>query len=237
VQLLVFFIFGLRARGNCDKHQELLNIKLVEGHLHIKDQICEYIDRRNALASWSYLDYFLGTYNGRLLPERTSDRSRPASIHMPYLENSDHVGHCRIVKATNHETMPYFPGQWFPKRDVMDASGQFEACMLALLKPWRSITDIKERHEMFNDAFISFLSSAPEHIQTTIDNIQFFHECAENATSRQSNDEEFIEVNRADVDAVDIIQDSGEDIGENEPYDPLISEEDIRRALDRPFSA
>jgi hypothetical protein len=156
---------------------------------------------------------------------------------MPYLENSNHAGHCRIVKAANHETMPYFPGQWFPKRDVMDVSGQFEVCMLALLKPWRSITNIKERHEMFNNAFISFLSSAPKHIQTIINNIQFFHECAEKATSRQSNDKEFIEVDRADTDAVDIVQDSGKDIGENKLYNPLISKEDIRRALDRPFSA
>ena len=219
------------------QHQEIINIKLVEGRLHIKDQIREYIDRGNALASWSYLDYFLGTYDGRMLPERTSDRGRPASVRVPYLESSGRMDHCRIVKAANHETMPYFPGQWFPKRDVMDTSGQFEACMLALLKPWRSVTDIKGMHETFNDAFNSFLSSAPEHIQTTIDNIQFFHECAEKATTCQSIDEDFVNVTRADVDSDDDVQEPGEDVGESEPYDPLISEDDIRQALDRPFSA
>jgi hypothetical protein len=215
----------------------MLNIRLVEGRLHIKDQIREYIDCGNALASWSYLDYFLGTYDGRSLPERTSDRGRPASHRVPYLESSGHMNHCRIVKAANHETMPYFPGQWFPKRDAMDTSGQFEACMLALLKPWRSITDIKGMHETFNDTYNSFLSSTPDHIQTTIDNIQFFHECAEKATTRQSTNEDFIEVERADTDSVDDAQEPGEDIGESEPYDPLISEEDIIRALNRPFSA
>ena len=162
----------------------MINIRLVEGCLLVKDQICKYMDRGHALESWSYLDYFLGTYDGKVLPHRKCNRGRPAGIRIPYLDSSGRTNRCRILRAQNHNTMPYFPGQWLPKRDEDDSSGLFEASMLALLKPWRLLTDLKTFHESFADAFLLFLSTAPQHIQNTIDNIQFYHECADKATSR-----------------------------------------------------
>ncbi|KAF8263014.1 hypothetical protein EI94DRAFT_1807895 [Lactarius quietus] len=88
--------------------------------------------------------------------------------------------------------MPYFPGQWFPKRDFSNTNRLFEACMLALLTPWRSIADIKAETESFCDAYNSFLSSAPEHVLSTIHNIEFYHECAERASLRHEQDNEAI---------------------------------------------
>jgi hypothetical protein len=39
--------------------------------------------------------------------------------------------------------MPYFPGHWFPERDDDFDNSLYHASMLALLKPWRSLRDLK----------------------------------------------------------------------------------------------
>lgn len=215
----------------------MINIKLVEGRLLVKDQTREYMDRGHALDNWSYLDYFLGTYDGKILPDRTCNRGRPASIRVPYLESSDRTNRCRVLRSDKHETMPYFPGQWFPKRDIDDASGLFEASMLALLKPWRLLTDLKTGDETFQEAFQTFLSSAPQNVHNMIDNIQFYHECADKATSHRSADEEFGAVALTEVDYPSDTIDDNPNPGENEQFNSLITEEDIVHTTDRPFTA
>ena len=53
---------------------DLVTLEIVQGHLQIKDRALEYIDRGDTLECWSYLDFFLGTYDGPLLKERQSNR-------------------------------------------------------------------------------------------------------------------------------------------------------------------
>jgi hypothetical protein len=129
----------------------------------MKDQVREYIDRGDALEHCSYLHYFLDTYDAP--PSRQRRRStgvgRPLNKRIPYREGSNRQSHCRIVRSPGHETMPYFPGQWFPKKDDENTNGLFEASMLALLKPWRSLLDLKSSHETFRDAFDAFVAHAP----------------------------------------------------------------------------
>lgn len=159
---------------------------MVKGNLRIKDQLLEYIDWGDTLENWLYLDFFLGTYKGKNLPERMSACSHPASSQVLYQPGSGRDGHCRIVRASDHETMPYFPGPWFPKRDPNDENGLFEACMLTLLKPWRSLGSIKSEHNSFCSALDSFLSISPNHVHQMIQNIKFFHECCDRADTCQS---------------------------------------------------
>ena len=78
--------------------------------------------------------------------------------------------------------MPYFPGQWFPKQDPEDCNGLFKASMLALFKPWRSLTDLKQPEQTFQEAFQDFICEAPFETRRVIKNVQFFHECCEHAT-------------------------------------------------------
>ena len=95
----------------------MINVEIVEGKLRVKDQVREYMDRGDALESCSYLDYFLNTYDGKPSKEKTSTYGRRPNVRVPYRDGSDRQGRCRIIKAAGHETMPYFPGQWFAKRD------------------------------------------------------------------------------------------------------------------------
>ena len=59
---------------------EVINTEIIEGEVHMKDQISEYIDWGDALGSWSYLNFFLDTYNGRFLKEKTSSRGHNPNL-------------------------------------------------------------------------------------------------------------------------------------------------------------
>ena len=222
-----------------------VNVSMVKGNLHVKDQLLEYIDRGDALENWLYLDFFLGTYKGKNLPERTSARGRPASSRVPYHPGSGRDGHCRIVRASDHETMPYFPGTWFPKRDLNDENGLFEVCMLTLLKLWRSLGSIKSEHNSFCSALDSFLSISPSHVHKMIQNIEFFHECCDRADTRRAmkedvNDSSVYEDVEAEPTVENVVCAQGSDMDDaplQDTLDDIISEEDIIRAFDRPFCA
>ena len=141
----------------------MTSLEIVEGCLLLKDQMREYMDRGDLLETWSYLDFFLGTYDGKILKDTSSDvsRGRPANVRVPYRGHSDRPGRCRVLRAIGHETMPYFPGRWFAKRDDDEENGLFHASMLALLKPWRSLQNLKRPGQSFRDAFNEFMSTAP----------------------------------------------------------------------------
>jgi hypothetical protein len=216
---------------------DTVHIEIVEGRLRVKDQIKEYIDRGDALENWGYLDYFLGTYDGKILEPSTHGRA--PSSRVPYQEGSNRPGHCRVIRSGNHETMPYFPGQWFPKRQSTALGGLYEASMLALLRPWRSILDIKREDETFRDAFDAFMSDAPQSTQAVVENIQFFHECSDSAAAQRNANEE----NTGVGDDTELVDDethpstTNDRAPENDPFDSMITEEKIQLVLDKPFSS
>ncbi len=191
------------------------------------------------MENWSYFDFFLGTYEGKKLKEKTGTCGRPASERVPYRTESDRAGRCRIKRSDGHETIPYFPGQWFAKRDDENPNGLFEASMLALLKPWRSLSDLKEEHETFQQAFTTFLSIALEDTRNTVENIEFFHECSTSARQhRHPNDEDAVAM--GDTRRFDNGLDNCEihETEESEELEPEneITQEDVLTTLDTPFS-
>ncbi|KAG2737209.1 hypothetical protein P692DRAFT_201653472, partial [Suillus brevipes Sb2] len=77
--------------------------------------------------------------------------------------------------------IPNFPGKWFASRDIVEDLPLHCASMLALLKPWRCLSDLKDHAETFIEAFDRFRRSASSRVLDTIENIQYFHECSESA--------------------------------------------------------
>jgi hypothetical protein len=99
--------------------------------------------------------------------------------------------------------------------------------MLALLKLWRTITDLKESNQLFKAAFQTFISSAPPHILSTIDNIQFFHDCTDKASTRRSTDDNFVKLEQFEAESLDNTPEPTAPNGQGKPYELLISEQDI----------
>ena len=157
--------------------------------MQIKDQLKQYVDRGVDLAHSNLLDFFLDTYEGDLLPPSESGRGRKPNKRVPYLEGTKHGSKCRVVRSVGHETMPNFVGEWFPRRGVPELQQFYHASMLALLKPWRDIGDIKAGHETFMEAFDHFVAGADERTKQMIENIQYYHECVDSALDKRQRDE------------------------------------------------
>ncbi|KAH8976856.1 hypothetical protein EDB86DRAFT_2768594, partial [Lactarius hatsudake] len=143
--------------------------------------LIQYIDRGDALERWSFLNFFLGTYDGVMLKPKKKFAGHKPNTCVPYRTGCNRDGHCRIVRSASHETMPYFPGLWFAKRDNTTENGLFKASMLALLKPWHSLSTLKTEEESFRHAFDKFMSHAANNVRTTVSNIKFFHQCSDSA--------------------------------------------------------
>lgn len=54
------------------KDDEVVTLEMLDSRIYIKEQISEYINCGKLLETWNYLDFFLGTYDGKCLKEKTS---------------------------------------------------------------------------------------------------------------------------------------------------------------------
>jgi hypothetical protein len=72
----------------------MVTMTAVEGTLTIKDDLKDYVDKGTALAKCNFLDFFLNTYDGELLPPSASNRGRKPNERVPYLENTGHGTKC-----------------------------------------------------------------------------------------------------------------------------------------------
>jgi hypothetical protein len=108
--------------------------------------------------------------------------------------------------------------------------------MLALLKLWRNLTDIKQPKELFCDAYSSFISTTSEEICDTIENICFFHDCSD--TAQQCRDDSATDqgYDHAAVHIDDNFENldlpSHPEEEQSGEFESLISEEDIQQVLD-----
>ena len=173
------------------------------------------------------------------MKKKDSTRGRKPNMRVPYRDGCGRDTRCRIIKSPGHETMPFFPGQWFPKQDLEDENGLFKASMLALLKPWRSLSDLKETEQSFRSAYDVFFQNASSEVRRTVKNVQFFHECGEHARRRDQNLEAVDEPGQSTAwSDVQVLADGppARDEESTTNFDDFVTEDDIQRVLDQPHS-
>jgi len=165
-------------------------ITAVDGVLTLKDDLKDYSDRGDQLANFNVLEFSLNTYDGDELPNSDNTRGRPPNDRVSYLDNTGHGKRCRIIRTDGHESMPNVIGTWFPRNDVPKFYDFYCACMLALLRPWREIADLKHSNQTFEQAFNEFTSTADQSIMDIIANIQYPHECSDSAIKKRQQEED-----------------------------------------------
>lgn len=106
---------------------------------------------------------------------------------MPYIEGSGREHQARVVRSRNHETMPSFIGQWFPRNDDSRERPFYCASIMALLKPWRNLADIEG--SSFESSFETWSRSTTKSNRDIMENIQFFHDASHGAKRRRSEPE------------------------------------------------
>ena len=203
----------------------------------------EYVDHGNALAEFSYPDFFLSTYDAPLLHSENKLSKHHLNVRIPYLETSGRTKQCRILQSKGHETMPFFPGQWFPCSNDASQYPLYCATMLALLKPWKSLATLKPADSTFKETFDRFLANATPRIHNIIENIQYFYKTSDKASERRSDENPLNEWNFATHDSTER-HDDAEDLEYDHDHDEeskigedsTITENDIETALTCRFS-
>lgn len=184
------------AATKLDDDNQLRTLTLENGVIEMKDQLYEYQYRGFALSSLNLLDFILNTYEGKLsnntnssenTETRESSAGRPPNPRTEYLSAADKGDRCRITRTIGHETLPRIAGSWFPRNDRENEKDMHRACMLAILKPWRDLTDLKNDNQTFESQYNVMLSSLSRKHSNFIQNAQYYYECIDDAREERAN--------------------------------------------------
>ena len=162
-------------------------IVVVAGSITLKDQLHEYAFRGEELSGMSYLDFMLDTYDAKsdehdavaassIGPDEHAESSRQVcrtrNRRVAYRQGFTRLGRCRVFCTTGHETLPHFLGGWFPRSDREKERELYCASMLALLRPWTDLSQLKTDAESFEHVFNTFIDAVPKRTKDIVENIQ-----------------------------------------------------------------
>ena len=134
--------------------------------------------------------------------------------------------------------MPYFPASWLAKKDPGSNGGLYEALILALLKLWMSISDIKDDNHSFWIAFDVFLSTTSDKNQKTIENMDFFHKLSKRASANITFTDNDTWNGQADVITTEnTTTGDTENVSQIDNMTCFVTEDIIAEAIDRLFSS
>ncbi|KAF6745923.1 ATP-dependent DNA helicase PIF1 [Ephemerocybe angulata] len=191
------------ARGE-QPENEAFTVQFVDGTLDFRNQVKEYAFRGEALAESCFLRVMLDTYDapvpkterrdqateeletapyqpGDDAPRARNRGGRARHDRIPYLEGYGTTTRCRIRRSRWHETLPRIVGRWFPRNNDPKTYELYCASMLMLLKPWRTLRDLKEDDGTFRQAFDAMMDSADDWTRRVVDNIQYYYDCSDDA--------------------------------------------------------
>jgi hypothetical protein len=173
-----------------DTNERHHTVKMESGAITLKDQLHEYMFRGEELTSMCLLSFVLDTYDAKashhVEPDAgTRTRGRPSHLRVNYRDGFTRTGRCRVYRTTGHETLPHFMGGWFPRNDRPENRDLYCASILALLKPWSDLSELKRLDETFDHAFATFVNDAPGKTLDIIENIQYYYECYDGAKKRR----------------------------------------------------
>jgi hypothetical protein len=118
------------------------------------------------------------------------------------------------------------------------------ATILAVFKPWRTLTDLKHDDESFAHAFQNFFTTTSTTVKRVIENIHYFYECSDKARERRIASESRLDTEWTRTYHNDTEQLDDTDLDETEafaddapPTCQTITESDIEHAADGIFSS
>ncbi|KDN39958.1 hypothetical protein RSAG8_08407, partial [Rhizoctonia solani AG-8 WAC10335] len=169
-----------------------------DGAVYLRSQFDDYRYRAAEFESHFFLDYLVNTYEERIkkrpTPEpnivdpdtqtgpSTSNRGRIPNIRGIYqAEHPRADTHQRVLRSPGHRTLPNVIGPWFVNRNDPDTHPLYCASVLAALKPWHDLADLKTGYESWDEALKSFLLVANRRQGSIRANMQYYYQCQESA--------------------------------------------------------
>ncbi|EAU80832.2 hypothetical protein CC1G_04942 [Coprinopsis cinerea okayama7 len=196
------------VREGEESEEQLSSLSLASGVVELQDQLRDYQYRGDELEEYSLFDFILNTYEQSIRETATTTTvedddngapsdaldghdiqsepvrrgvGRPRHHRIPYKVEANKPRKCRIIRSSNHETMPRLVGRWLPPNDEPRLYPLYCASILMLLKPWRQLEDLHGQHPSFSDSLQEYLSTCPRRDRQIVENLQFYHQCARDA--------------------------------------------------------
>jgi hypothetical protein len=173
-----------------------------EGKLHACRQVDDYAMRGFEFEEMGFLTFTVETYERRLehgeheMNEGNMDKlGRPRNESSHYLRNHPkHSTHYRILRSKDHHFLPNIVGSWFPRRDGEESmKPYYYGSMLALLKPWRRLEELKDENEIWETAFSHFFENASRRDRDVISGCQYYYESKNIAVEEKGEKENNVE--------------------------------------------
>jgi hypothetical protein len=168
------------------------------GKLHVCRQVEDYTLRGVEFETMGFLSFTVETYERRLGKQTkdVDDNGEDEMIHSRnpfarYLSNHPKVDtHYRTLRSENHNFLPNIVGSWFPRRDGEEsASAYYYAAMLAVLKPWRDLRQLKSEDETWELAFTTYIQNASQREKDVVAGCQYYYETKSVVANREFDDE------------------------------------------------
>ena len=131
--------------------------------------------------------------------DKVNEKGRPRNQRYPFQKQHPQAATHLLMKYSEHH-VPILYGPQIPRRDRDDTRERYSRALLTLFVPWRTVTDLCDVNQTWEDAFESRQNRISSHSSNIIENIQLLHEC------KKDRDEHLLQViakAQTDNDAID----------------------------------
>ncbi|CAE6416282.1 unnamed protein product [Rhizoctonia solani] len=181
---------GMDDSSNPDDEEVIVEMA-PSGALTFRSQLTDYKLRGPEFEHMGFVTFVVDTWEhgfSRNTKSGTDDHNRdarknagkprhPRARYLP--EHPRAKTHERVMRAEGHNTLPNIVGPYLPRNDVESTYDFYCAAMLALLVPWRQITDLTPSGQSWSNAFSSFLQTASRQERNFISAAQYYYQCKE----------------------------------------------------------
>lgn len=175
-----------------------------EGKLHVQRQVEDYALRGNEFEEMGFLSFTVETYERRISQRNVEENIENDNTDLSSQSNSDSMNpncryltnhpksktHYRVCRSENHNTLPNIVGPWLPRRDREDdTKSYYYAAMLAFLKPWRNLHQLKSCEETWEMAYNVYMENASQRDKDVVAGCQYYYETKNVAVNRSAEEE------------------------------------------------
>ena len=166
----------------------------------------------------SFLNFTVETYERRIhsTEENATDcneddnpRENPMESGHYLSNHRKHATHIRVSRSNNHPFLPNIIGPWVPRRDA-EGTGKcyYYASMIALLKPWRTLEQLKAVDETWEQSFETFVHDASQRDKDVLAGFQYYYESKNDGLKNETDDERNVDIETNDENEINNIDDS-----------------------------
>ena len=113
---------------------------------------------------------------GKSIKEKFNQKGRSPNERYPFQKQHPQATTYLMMKYSQPH-VPILYGPQIPRRDREDTRERYSRALLTLFVPWRTVADLCDINQTWEDAFKSRQHLISVHSWTVIENIQLLHEC------------------------------------------------------------